>query len=437
MEKTKKEKKNPFLIIAAIVIVIALGVIALEVIMPNLSMNKVSALSKIEVTLDDDRYTIDDEDTVIIPAGRPRVPQIICDEPDVEVYQAFFPDEAEVATAQLRRGDETREITFIKDESLGLEFQYDDRIQWAGDIPNAVYESSNPEIAKVSLSGQVIITGVSDEPVTLTATNGVESKEFTITRTIKAPISIYFLTGQSNAAYYFADPETSDNTKKGTAYVYDISSGIYSVQSMNNEDGSQARGNIDAAIAKSLYDNLGEKVLIVNTGISGNSIDTFEPDDGVSYSFTKETWDNLKYILGTDWWKERFEENIRSYIWIQGESDDWELPESYMDSFLKFHEIMRSEKYGCDYGFISQIVPRFFRPNDAQERLAQGYEDIWMATRITNTFSAETGELRSDNLHYTQKGDNIAGQDIGHTIALVYQGYGYTLPEGEQDILME
>ncbi|MBQ7605020.1 MAG: hypothetical protein IJU59_00875, partial [Firmicutes bacterium] len=102
-----------------------------------------------------------------------------------------------------------------------------------------------------------------------------------------------------------------------------------------------------------------------------------------------------------------------------------------------FHEIMRSGMYGCDYGFISQIVPRFFRPNDAQERLAQGYDDIWMATRVTNTFSAETGELRSDNPHYTQKGDNIAGEDIGHTIAMVYQGFGYMLPEGEQDILME
>ena len=121
MENRKKEKKNPFLIIAAVVIVIAFGVIALEVIWPNLSGGKVSALSKIEITLDDDKYTVSDDDTVIIPAGRPRVPQIICEDPDVEVYQAFFPDDAEVATAQLRRGDESRTITFIKDESLGLE----------------------------------------------------------------------------------------------------------------------------------------------------------------------------------------------------------------------------------------------------------------------------------------------------------------------------
>ncbi|MBR6014642.1 MAG: hypothetical protein IK059_01025 [Firmicutes bacterium] len=437
MENTKKAKKNPFLIIAAIVIVVALAVIAVEVILPRIPASAATELSKVKISLDDENYKITKDDTVVIPAGRPRIPQIICDDPSVEVYQAFFPDDKQVATATLRRDGEEREITFIKDESLGLEFQYDDRIQWAGDIPNAVYESTNPDVAKVSLSGQIIITGVSDEPVTLTATNGVETEEFTITRTVKAPISIYILTGQSNAAYYFAEPEKSDNTKKGTAYVYDITDGVYSVQSMNNEDGSQARGNIDASIAKSLYDNLGEKVLIVNTGISGNPIETFEPDDGVSYAFTKETWDNLQYILKTDWWKDRFEEHVRSYIWIQGESDDWALPERYMYSYMKFHECMRSPMYGCDYGFISQIVPRFFRPNDAQERLAQAYDDIWMATRITNTFSPETGELRSDNLHYTQMGDNIAGEDIGHTIAMVYQGFGYMLPEGEEDILIE
>jgi hypothetical protein len=206
MENTKKAKKNPFLIIAVIVIIIALAVIAAEVVIPRLPASAATELSKVKLTLDDENYKISKDDTVIIPAGRPRVPQIICENPDVEVYQAFFPDDAQVATATLRYGSEERAITFIKDESLGLEFQYDDRIQWAGDIPNAVYESSNPEIAKVSLSGQIIITGVSDEPVTLTATNGVESKEFTITRTVKAPISIYILTGQSNAAYYFADP---------------------------------------------------------------------------------------------------------------------------------------------------------------------------------------------------------------------------------------
>ncbi|MBO4725706.1 MAG: hypothetical protein J5622_04275, partial [Firmicutes bacterium] len=294
MENTKKAKKNPFLIIAAIVIVVALAVIAVEVILPRIPASAATELSKVKISLDDENYKITKDDTVVIPAGRPRIPQIICDDPSVEVYQAFFPDDKQVATATLRRDGEEREITFIKDESLGLEFQYDDRIQWAGDIPNAVYESTNPDVAKVSLSGQIIITGVSDEPVTLTATNGVETEEFTITRTVKAPISIYILTGQSNAAYYFAEPEKSDNTKKGTAYVYDITDGVYSVQSMNNEDGSQARGNIDASIAKSLYDNLGEKVLIVNTGISGNPIETFEPDDGVSYAFTKETWDNLQ-----------------------------------------------------------------------------------------------------------------------------------------------
>ena len=45
-------------------------------------------VGKVKLTLDDENYKISKDDTVIIPAGRPRVPQIICENPDVEVYQA-------------------------------------------------------------------------------------------------------------------------------------------------------------------------------------------------------------------------------------------------------------------------------------------------------------------------------------------------------------
>ncbi len=426
----QKKKLNILLIVIALIVIAAL-VFAIIKVMPKGSGSATTVLDNVKISLDDEAYTIDSSDKVIIPAGRPRVPQILCDNPDVEIYQAFFPDEAQTAEAVLRLGNEERRITFIKDSSLGLEFQYDDRIQWAGDIPNATYTSSNPKVAKVTLAGQIIITGVSDEPVTLKATNGLEEEEFTITRTIKAPIGVYLLTGQSNAAYYFAEPDKASKTKKGTAYVFDISGGNYAIQSMNNDDDSQARGNVDAGIAKSIYDGLGEKVLIVNTGLSGEKIETFEPG-GTSYNYTFDSWKNVEYIFNTDWFKERFEPRIRSYLWVQGESDDWASPEEYMESFMSFHDTLRSEKYGFDYAFISSIVPRFFRPNDAQERLAQGYDDIFMGTRVTGEFSVETGEMRTDNLHYTQYGDNRVGEDLGHSVALVYTGHGNEFLEGEE-----
>ncbi len=424
------KKINPIVIVAVLVLIAALAAAGIFLIKKN-PVSGASQIANLQLYLDDESYKIDSDDKVIIPAGRPRVPQIMCDDPNAEIFQAYFPDEAASAEATIRYGSEERKITFIKDESLGLEFQYDDRIQWAGDIPNATYTSSDPSVAKVTLAGQIIITGVSEKPVTLTATNGFETEEFTITRTVKAPMSVYLLTGQSNAAYYFAEPSKASRTKKGTAYVFDISEGNYAIQSMNNEDDSQARGNVDAAIAKSLYDEMGEKVLIINTGLSGEKIETFKPG-GASYNYTEESWSDVQYIFNTDWFKERFEPRIRSYIWVQGESDDWESPEGYMESFMKFHDIMRSEKYGFDYSFIASIVPRFFRPNDAQERLAQGYDDIFMGTRITTNFSVESGEMRSDNLHYTQKGDNMVGEELGRSIALVYRGHGDEFLEGEE-----
>lgn len=431
MEKKADRKKKPTAIVIAVLMIIAvIAFIAIRLFDQNIPVTLNTADFKLY--LDDSRYTIGSDNTVVLPDGRPRVPQLMCDDKDVEIYQAFFPDDEPVAYATARKGDVEKKIQFIRDASVGIEFQYDDRIQFASDIPNVTYTSSDPDVAMITLAGQIIITGVSDKGVTITATNGIETKELVITRTVRAPVGIYLLTGQSNAAYFFAEPDTASRTKKGAAYVYDISDGIYSIQSMNNEDGSQARGNIEAGIVKSLYDEMGEKVIIVNTGLSGEKIATFEPFDGASYAYTQWTWENLSYILATEWFTGHFEPRMRSYIWIQGESDDWLSPEQYMESYMKIHRTFRSDMYGFDYGFISQTVPRFFRPNDAQERLAQGYDDIFMATRVTNTFSAETGELRPDNLHYSQLGDNIAGESIGHTIAEVYKGNGYLLPEGTE-----
>ena len=113
-------------------------------------------------------------------------------------------------------------------------------------------------------------------------------------------------------------------------------------------------------------------------GISSMQIRGFLPgSDG--YDAILNSWNVMNGIMETNWFSERFEPRIRSYIWIQGKSDDWMQPEEYMENFLIVNNALRSSDFGFDYAFISNVASRFFRPNDAQERLAQAYDDIYLS----------------------------------------------------------
>ncbi len=387
-----------------------------------------------DMSLDDSLYTIN-EGKVLIPEGRPRVPQIICEEADI-IYQAFFADGETRSCAKIVCGEDTYEIEFIKDPALGFELQYNDYYNFipAFEVQGTVtYMSSDTETATVNETGEIHIENINDKGVVITADDGHNIEELVITRTVKAPISVYMLTGQSNTSYYYANAEEATVIKKGTGYIYSTAINEYTIECLTDDKGKMRYGNIEASLAKRLYDELGEKVLIINTGISSMKIRGFLPgSDG--YDTILNSWNVMNGIMQTKWFSERFEPRVRSYIWIQGESDDWMQPEEYMENFLNVHSAFRSQDFGFEYAFISNVASRFFRPNDAQERLAQAYEDIYMASRLAGSFTSEGGELREDNLHYTQKGDNILGDDIGETIAVVYKGSGDTLLEGEKDI---
>lgn len=417
------------LIIILIAVAAAAGIFIFSGSEPGESENEMPAVS-----LDDPSYEIADG-TVIIPEGRPRVPQIICDEAD-EIYQAFFADGETESSAKIVCGDAEYEIKFVKDPAFGFELQYNDYYDFVPSFEvqgELTYMSSNPEVATVNADGEVHIVNVNENGVVITADDGHNIEELVITKTVKTPVSVYMLTGQSNASYYYADEQEATVIKNGTGYIYCTAINEYVIECMTDEHGNMRFGNIEASLVKRLYDELGEKVLIINTGISSMQIRGFLPgSDG--YDAILNSWNVMNGIMETNWFSERFEPRIRSYIWIQGESDDWMQPEEYMENFLIVNNAFRSSDFGFDYAFISNVASRFFRPNDAQERLAQAYDDIYMASRLAGTFTPENGELREDNLHYTQKGDNILGDDIGGTIAVVYRGNGDTLLEGEKDI---
>ena len=138
------------------------------------------------MTLDDQSYAIKDG-CVLIPAGRPRVPQLVCDDADA-VYQAFFADGETEAFAKIVCGEDIYEIKFLKDPALGFELQYDDYYYFVPSFEvqgEVTYTSSDASIAQVSDDGEVHIINVSDKGVVITADDGHNIEELVITRTVK------------------------------------------------------------------------------------------------------------------------------------------------------------------------------------------------------------------------------------------------------------
>ncbi|MBN7771932.1 sialate O-acetylesterase [Clostridium aminobutyricum] len=375
------------------------------------------------ISLDDSSYKIEvdagEHLIVKLPDGRPRIPQISCE--NGSVFQAYFTDGYKQAIARIYVKDDLYQIKFVKDPELGFELQYDDRYKF---IPKTIvakrFSSSNPDIAAVDNLGNVKIVGVSDEGAVITATDGAKSEELVITKTIRAPLEIYIITGQSNASYYYAEPQLATATKPGTAYHYSELVGGEQIRSMNNKDGSMARGNIEAALGKTLYELTGEKLLMVNAGVSGRKVDTFIPKTGESYQHIEYVWGVIQKHLHEEEFLKHFEPRIRSYIWVQGESDGNTDVNSYKENYMLMHQTLTGDGYGFQNGFIILTKPKFAGSYNAQLQLADENSDIAIATRSAGSFTVENGKMRFDDLHYSQVGDNLLGEETAKSIFKAY-----------------
>ncbi len=210
-------------------------------------------------------------------------------------------------------------------------------------------------------------------------------------------------------------------TKQGTVYHYSELIANNPLSSMNDKEGNMARGNLEAALGKNLYDLTGEKVLLVNAGVSGKKIDTFVPLQGESYKYMDKVWQDINRIIHEKEFQKHYEPRLKSYIWAQGESDKNTAIGSYKNDYMKLHEILTSLDYGLEYGFIIKVRDVYENPSKAQEELANENEDIYISTTSSDFFSVENGKMRFDDLHYSQVGDNVLGEETAKTIVRTYE----------------
>lgn len=333
------------------------------------------------ITLDDGTVTeyINGEYVAYIPAGHPRIPLVVDD--GEKIMQCTIPEKETEGYA--KAGDTY--IKFVKSEDKGFVLQYDDHYEYDFGLDgNVEYTSTAPDTA-VYENGMIVVKAVSDEPVTITASNGEVSKSLTIDKTVKAPINIMLVIGQSNSDGTQGDSTLSDKPKPGVGYTYcckwhgaqegeTFSTEMYNMygqkylddggpdggccfKSMYNpyvcsylytesreaQNGLSYDERIERAqaehagklidlsygwqgfwvpYAKEYYEKTGEKSLAVSAGVGGSSMFEWYPEYDDGLA-GPVLYNNTieKYNEAIGLLSDNYEIRSKGYFWIQGETD--------------------------------------------------------------------------------------------------------------------
>jgi hypothetical protein len=251
----------------------------------------------------------------------------------------------------------------------------------------------------------------------------------------KAKLDVFLILGQSNAMYrYSSDPSTTSPVPGlGTAYYYGTSddpvskifydlSTDYGMHSMTKSAGVAHIGNIEAPFAAAYNKRMGHKVLTINGAIGGAPISTYLPG-GISYGYAQTVFSDALLTIDAA----HYDFTVRSYIWIQGESDSDTNVETYKRSFIEIHRSLlgigdvQFSPYHFDHGFISKVrSAEGVNSSIAQIQLAEECKTIHLASTASDSFSIDDGTMLDDNVHYSQKGDNIIGAELGKFIGKIY-----------------
>lgn len=325
----------------------------------------------------------------------------------------------------------------------GLE--YDDYIAAVTDTYEVVLAYGSLELVTVNDSTYVHAKDVGEGTVVYADGTVKEIQVY------KAKLDIVMIAGQSNAAYEHKDPTTATVTALGTAYYYGIPETVvegetiaaYPVDSETYHENPEADygiyamsdgtrpyiGNLEPAIAAEWYAETGHKLLTVNTGWGGKSIIWFNPSNrekAVTESMTA-IWNGAISKVDTA----HYDVTVAGYIWIQGETSPYGV-ERYTNEFMQVldwitgrdpaHAFAEDSTYNPQTCYISLLHhkvgdDRSVASNEAQVRISESDSRVRIASALALTFTPENGLMKSDDLHYSQAGDNLLGCALADYIA--------------------
>ena len=435
------------------------------------------------LTLDDGTVLSFDPKTttyeVILPAGRPRVPRIAATAADadaeVTVYQPMFPDTATEAIARvdvaLGELSNSYTVVFKKDASLGFHLQYDDRYTFAPaytlqEGEAFTFESSNADAVTVNDEGLVQVKALSNDPITVTAKVGEEVKDtLTIDKTVRAPLNIFLIVGQSNSAGTYDSGLPANEGSKATARP--APGTVYCAENAAKPyDMKRGRAGYAGALGQAWYDLSGEKSLLIQTAVGGSAIERWEKD-GDLYKNTLTAYNKFTKQYAEE--DSKFEVIRTAYFWCQGETaqmwtwsgSSWDqsgkyimTADDYYARFMKNHENFVNDM-NVEFGTIllvraiaqvasreslkTQYLTDLVAPRVAQYTIHNTTDSsIIIGSRIGEIARTSTapdkdapgfGYMGPENLHYSQIGYNQAGKELAESSFLAISATADRTPE--------
>ena len=210
---TEKWKQNRF-------IYIGIGIIAVFAAIMLFTTRKATAqvIMPESIRLDDETYAeinaTDKENVyyVTLPAGRSRIPKVVCNSA-TNIMQAVIPDNGTTGTATVTVHNKTYSIIFERKAVTTeeeVQVQYDDRYQMP---QNDSYIAQDNDYLSINISGLITVKRAGG----LGTVSTYGGKTYRI-RTIKAPLNVVMIVGQSIASGKGGDGSLAPAIIPGTGY---------------------------------------------------------------------------------------------------------------------------------------------------------------------------------------------------------------------------
>lgn len=238
----------------------------------------------------------------------------------------------------------------------------------------------------------------------------------------RAKLDVYLITGQSNAAYRAVDPSAAKPLPHlGTAYAWMLEDGLYGqfntdeapeMRPMVNLDGTAATGDKAPSFAATVNSITGHKTYWICGAWTNMSIINYNPTNNASkWVYMKDVVNEAMDAVD----RSKFDVKTCSWMWIQGEKDSDMSVEEYYDRFVTLNDAILSGELGYKFNhcFISLIQSKWGNPVQAQLQLAHDVPTISIGSDAALDFTVANGLMDADDIHYSQLGDNIIGEDLG------------------------
>lgn len=188
----------------------------------------------------------------------------------------------------------------------------------------------------------------------------------------------------------------------------------------NNEDGVDDEdlktGSLVSSFVNSYYSGTGVPIVAVSASAGGSTLHSWRKDGDLLPDAVN------RYNLAKEWLTENGYVIRHSYmVWLQGESDGNKQTskEDYISSMKDIFSVVQEN--GIEKCFIIRIGIRTEEPGmydtiiEAQTELCQNNEDFILIS--TKAVELENLGLMRDEVHYTQGGLNLIGEEAGANMA--------------------